>query len=397
MCDVEIFIDTNLWSSTTNLANIAVMKLRLFRRWLRLHHLLFLLTGSDLVFPPLPLWCLLMMLLLNEGRGGVIDSCLVSLRLVICSIPSWGTTITWSVVRTCLAVSGCLCTSVRIRISHSGRLRWVSLGRMSFRNNRSSAHWCRINICSRRWVSCFGCPSSVLSVISILSALYVRGRLLRIIRRLGFVGLAIVVLSWTVMCLVSAVSCLIRGICRWRWWRSVLLSCRIAISTSLRGRSLLSISSCASWVRRLYDLSRCLILWGNIVPSSRSRSLNSVTSSSLGCSITGLNRWILSLSKTLRVLSSRRIAVVIAGGHVGWLKEKEARGQDVKPAKRKRRGLDSNYLENEANKCRGSYEIKFLVRRRLLEGGAYRKIGRDKDKFSFDLTAVSLSAHEISW
>lgn len=88
MCDVEIFIDTNLWSSTTNLANIAVMKLRLFRRWLRLHHLLFLLTGSDLVFPPLPLWCLLMMLLLNEGRGGVIDSCLVSLRLVICSIPS---------------------------------------------------------------------------------------------------------------------------------------------------------------------------------------------------------------------------------------------------------------------------------------------------------------------
>lgn len=63
----------------------------------------------------------------------------------------------------------------------------------------------------------------------------------------------------------------------------------------------------------------------------------------------------------------------------------------------KRRGLDSNYLENEANKCSGSYEIKFLVRRRLLEGGAYRKIGRDKDKFSFDLTAVSLSALEISW
>ena len=70
----------------------------------------------------------------------------------------------------------------------------------------------------------------------------------------------------------------------------------------------------------------------------------------------------------------------------------EARGQDVKPAKRKRRGLDSNYLENEANKCSGSYEIKFLVKRRFLEGGAYRKIGRDKDKFSFDLTAVSLSA-----
>ena len=63
----------------------------------------------------------------------------------------------------------------------------------------------------------------------------------------------------------------------------------------------------------------------------------------------------------------------------------------------KRRGLDSNYLENEANKCSGYYEIKFLERRRFLEGGAYRKIGRDKDKFSVDLTAVSLSAHEISW
>lgn len=32
------------------------------------------------------------------------------------------------------------------------------------------------------------------------------------------------------------------------------------------------------------------------------------------------------------------------------------------------------------------------VWRRFLEGGAYRKIGRDKDKLSFDLTAVSLSA-----
>ena len=325
--DWSCYFKTNLWSSTTNLTNIAVMKLGLFRRRLWLHHLLFLLTGSDLVFPPLPLWCLVVMLLLNEGRSGVVDSCLVSLWLIICCIPRWRTTITRSVIRTCLAVSGCLCTRVWIRISHSGWLRRVSLSRMSFRNNRRSAHWCGINICSRRWISCFGCSSGVLSVISILSALYVRRRLLRIVRRLGFVRLSIVILSWTVMSLVRAMSSLIRGICRW-WWRwSVLLSCRVAISASLCGRSLLSVSSCASWVRRLYHLPGSLILRGNIVPSSRSRSLNSVTSSSLGCSITCLNRRILSLSKTLCVLPSRRIAVVIAGGHVGWLKEKEARVQ----------------------------------------------------------------------
>lgn len=302
------------------------MKLRLFWWWFRFYYLLFLLISFDFVFLFLLLWCLLMMLLLNEGCGGVIDSCFVSLRLVICSIFSWGIIIIWSVVWICLVVSGCLCMSVRIWISYSGWLRWVSLGWMSFCNNWCSVYWCWINICFRCWVSCFGCFSSVLSVISILFVLYVCGWLLWIIRCFGFVGFVIVVLSWIVMCLVSVVSCLIRGICWWWWWWSVLLFCCIVISIFLCGRFLLSISSCVSWVRCLYDLFRCLILWGNIVFFSGSRSLNFVISSFLGCFIIGLNWWILSLSKILCVLFFWRIVVVIVGGYVGWFKEKEVCG-----------------------------------------------------------------------
>lgn len=59
--------------------------------------------------------------------------------------------------------------------------------------------------------------------------------------------------------------------------------------------------------------------------------------------------------------------------------------------------MDSNYFENEVNKCSGFYEIKFFVRWCFFEGGVYCKIGSDKDKFFFDLMVVFLFVFEILW
>lgn len=173
----RIFCPTHLRPSTAYLANITVMKLRLLRWRFWLHHRLFLLSSSNLVLPSLPLWCLLMMLLLNKGRCGIINSCFVSLGLIICCVPCRGTAKTGCVVGACL-ISGCLRASVRVRVSHSRRLRRVRLGRMCFGYHRRRAHRSRINICTRRWVSSFSCSSGVLSVISALSTLHIRGRLL---------------------------------------------------------------------------------------------------------------------------------------------------------------------------------------------------------------------------
>lgn len=169
---------TNLRPSTADLADITVMKLRLFRWWLWLHHGLFLLPGSNLVLPSLPLWRLWMMLLLNKGRCGIVNSCFISLWLIICSISSRGTAITRRVIGACLPISGCLSTSVGIRVCDSRRLRRVRLSRMCFRNHRRGTYRSRINTCPRRWISCFSCPSGVLSVISTLSGLHIRRRLL---------------------------------------------------------------------------------------------------------------------------------------------------------------------------------------------------------------------------
>lgn len=82
--------------------------------------------------------------------------------------------------------------------------------------------------------------------------------------------------------------------------------------------------------------------------ASGRRSLNSITSSCLGCSITGLYRRILSLGKTLGVLASRRITIVVARRHVGR-KRKKARVQDVK-AKRNAQPLEEDWthLQNES-------------------------------------------------
>lgn len=177
MSKFKIFCSTHLRPSTAYLANITVMKLRLLRWWFWLHHRLFLLSGSNLVLPSLPLWCLLMMLLLNKGRCSIVNSCFVSLGLIICCIPCRRTAKTGCVVGACL-ISGCLRASVRVRVSHSRRLRRVRLGRMCFSYHRRRTHRSRINICPRRWISGFGCPSGVLSVVSALSTLHIRGRLL---------------------------------------------------------------------------------------------------------------------------------------------------------------------------------------------------------------------------
>ena len=309
------------------------MKLGLFWRLFRLHHShrLLLLSGSDLVFPSLPLRLMLVVLLLNKSSGGIVNSCFVSLRLITSSIPGRGTAITGRVVRACLAVSCRLRASAGIRVGDGGRLRRVRLCWMSFRNNWCGAYRCRINTCSWCWICRFGCPSGVLTIVSTLSALNIGRRLLWIIRRFGFVRFSVVVLSRAMM-LISAMRRLIWSICRWRRRWSVLLSCCVAVSASLRGRTLLSISRRAGRIWRLNNLPRCLSLLRNVMSPSRSRSLNSVTSSSLGCSITCLYRRILSLCKTLGVLTSRRVSVVVTRGHVGWKGKKARVKEDVKPA-----------------------------------------------------------------
>lgn len=328
-----------LRSSAAYLANFTVMKLRLFRRLFRLHHScwLLLLPYTYLVFPALSRRLMLMMLLLNKGCSGVVNSSFVSLRLITARVSSRRAAIIWRVVRACLLVSWCLRTSAGIGVGDSRGLRRIRLWRMRFRNDWSGAYRCWVNTCSWCWIGRFSCCRGVLTIVSTLATLNIRSRLLWIIRRLRFISFSIVVLSRAVVRLISGVSRLIRGICWWRRRWSVLLSRCVAISACLSRRSLLSVSCCAGWIGSLYNLPRCLSLLRNIMCPSRCRGLNSVSCSCLRCSVTCLYRRILSLSKSLRVLASRSVTVVVARGHVGR-KRKKARVQDVKPTAQRRRG-----------------------------------------------------------
>lgn len=297
------------------------MKLRLFRWWFWFYYRLFLLFGFNFVFLFLFLWCLLMMLLLNKGCCGIVNSCFVSLRLIICCIFCWGIFKIGCVVGVCL-ISGCLCVSVWVWVSYSWRLWRVCLGWMCF-----GYYWCCvyrswINICFRCWISGFGCFSCVLSVVGVLFILYIWGWLLWVVGCFGFVSFFVVILSRVVMSLISIVSCLVGCICWWWWWWSILLFCCVVISIFLSRRFLLSISGCISRIWCLNNLFWSLILWWNVVFFSGCRSLNFVSSGFLGCFIIGLYWWILSLGKILGVLVFWRVVIIVVCGYVGWKEKK---------------------------------------------------------------------------
>ena len=131
------------------------MKLGLLRWRFRFHHWLFLLARTNFVLPPLSCWLLWMMLLLNESCCSIVNGCIVCLRLVIPCVSRRRTAIASGIVSGRLAVGRTLCAGVGIVRIHNSRRRGRERLCVSFRNDWSSAHRCRIHVSSRGWICRF--------------------------------------------------------------------------------------------------------------------------------------------------------------------------------------------------------------------------------------------------